>query len=131
MVIIQVRFRQLSNVLLSTGGNRRFKNNKQGTITDFEGLYIVLNRSRMREKNGSDWELHLSGTYSSSKARNGTVKLIDDSNVMYNPSVRTQTVFNVVSGSIELEHQIFALVMVESVGLFYLITDYLFYLKLS
>ena len=48
-----------------------------------------------------NWELHLSGSYSSSAAANGTVKLIDDSNATTDPSVaRTQTVFNVVSGSI-------------------------------
>ena len=96
-------YRQLSNVLLSPGGNRRFKITKQGTITDFEGLYaIVLNRSRMREKmDPGNWELRLSGSFGTTAADNGIVKLIDDSNATTDPSVaRTQTVFNVVSGSI-------------------------------
>ena len=103
-------YRQLSNVLLSPGGNRRFKINKGGTVTDFDGLYaIVLNRSRMREKmDPGNWELRLSGSFGTTAADNGIVKLIDDSNATTDPSVaRTQTVFNVVSGSIATGDSVF------------------------
>ncbi len=103
-------YRQLSNVLLSPGGNRRFKITKGGTVTDFDGLYaIVLNRSRMREKmDPGNWELRLSGSFGATAADNGIVKLIDDSNATTDPSVaRTQTVFNVVSGSIASGDSVF------------------------
>ena len=63
----------------------------------------------MREKmDPGNWELRLSGSFGTTAADNGIVKLIDDSNATTDPSVaRTQTVFNVVSGSIATGDSVF------------------------